>query len=52
MQLPDILDGWIKVLSVVGAAVAFAWGIVQFIAAQYSQLETRRIEATKPFLER
>jgi hypothetical protein len=52
MRLPDNLDGWIKALSLLGAVVAFSWGVVQFFAAQASQAETRRIEATKPFLER
>lgn len=46
------LDDWINVLSLLGAVVAFAWGIVQFIASERAQSETRRIEATKPFLER
>ena len=35
-----------------GAVVAFAWGVIQFVASQQAQEETRRIEATKPFLER
>jgi hypothetical protein len=52
MELPKNLEAWIQALSVVGAVIAFSWGIFQFIAAQNSQAETRRIEATKPFLER
>jgi hypothetical protein len=32
--------------------VAFSWGVFQFVASQKEQAETRRIEATKPFLER
>jgi hypothetical protein len=39
-------------LSMVGAAVVFGWGVVQFVATQNAQIETRRIEATMPFLER
>lgn len=52
MPFPPNLDAWIKTLSLVGAAVAFGWGVVQFVANQGAQAETRRIEATKPFLER
>ena len=52
MQLPPNLDTWIRALSVLGAVVAFGWGILQFISSQNAQAETRRIEATKPFLER
>lgn len=35
-----------------GAFVAFSWGIFQFSIGQRAQSEARRIEATKPFLER
>lgn len=52
MRLPENVDGWIRTLSLLGAVVAFAWGVFQFLAAQALQVETRRIEATKPFLER
>ena len=52
MKLPENIDAWIKTLSLLGAAIVFAWGVVQFFATQASQAETRRIEATKPFLER
>lgn len=52
MSLPLNLESWIKALSLLGAVVAFGWGIFQFIATQNAQAETRRIEATKPFLER
>jgi hypothetical protein len=51
MKLPENLDGWIKTLSTFGAALAFAWGVFQFITSQNAQAETRRIEATKPFLD-
>ncbi len=51
MELQKI-DQSIKALSLIGAVVTFAWGVYQFIAAQHGQSETRRIEATKPFLER
>jgi hypothetical protein len=46
------LESWIKVLTLVGAVVAFIWGAYQFLANQRSQAETRRIEATRPFLDR
>ena len=52
MQFPPNLDAWIKALSILGGVVAFGWGVIQFIASQNAQAETRRIEATKPFLER
>jgi hypothetical protein len=52
MQLPLSIDSWIKVLSIFGAVVAFGWGVIQFFASHSIQVETRRIEATKPFLER
>lgn len=51
MQSLD-LETLIKLLSVVGTAIAFAWGILQFSLTQRSQAQTRRIEATKPFLDR
>ena len=46
------LESWIKILTLVGAAVAFIWGAYQFLANQRSQAETRRIEATRPVLDR
>lgn len=52
MQLPQNLDALIKALSVLGAVSVFIWGVIQFIVSQHAQAETRRIEATKPFLER
>ncbi len=52
MQLPPNFEVWIKALSILGAVVAFSWGVFQFISGQNTQAETRRIEATKPFLER
>ncbi len=42
----------VKALSILGAAATFAWGVFQFTISQKQQVETRRIEATKPFLER
>ena len=46
------LEASVKILSILGAVIAFAWGVVQFTVTQKQQAETRRIEATKPFLER
>lgn len=51
MQTPT-LESWIKILTLAGAAVAFVWGGYQFVSNQRSQSETRRIEATRPFLDR
>ena len=42
----------LKILTLIGAVVTFAWGVFQYIETQRQQSETRRIEATKPFLER
>lgn len=52
MLPPPGLDSWIRALSLFGAVVAFGWGVYQFVATQSSQAETKRIEATRPFLER
>lgn len=52
MQLSQNHENWIKVLSVLGGVIAFCWGVIQFVATQNALTETRRIEATKPFLER
>lgn len=45
-------EAWTRLLTLLGAVIAFAWGVYQFSASQSSQAETRRIEATKPFLDR
>jgi len=45
-------EAWTRILTLAGAVVAFAWGVYQFSANQTSQAETRRIEATRPFLDR
>ena len=52
MQMPENLESWARVLSIGGAAVAFGWGMFQFFSTQHTQAETRRIEATRPFLDR
>ena len=46
------LDQAIKTLSIFGAVVTFAWGVFQYVENDKKQAETRRIEATKPFLDR
>lgn len=45
-------ESWVKLFSIVGAVVAFAWGVFQYVQNEQRQVESRRIEATKPFLER
>ncbi len=50
--MPTSLEAWIKILTLVGAVVAFIWGAYQFLTTQRGQAETRRIEATRPFLDR
>lgn len=52
MPAPGDLDQWLKTLSALGAVAVFAWGVVVFIMGQRTQAQTRRIEATRPFLER
>ena len=52
MRLPPNLDAWAKALSVLGAVIVFVWGVIQFVASYHAQAETRRVEATRPFLER
>jgi hypothetical protein len=46
------IDTWIKLITSLVATSTFAWGIYQFFLTQRGQAETRRIEATKPFLDR
>jgi len=46
------LETGVKVLSILGAVATFAWGMFQFVENNKVQSESRRIEATKPFLER
>jgi hypothetical protein len=52
MQLAAGLESWTIILTLVGGVIAFSWGVYQFISNQRSQAETRRIEATRPFLDR
>ena len=47
-----MFEAWTRILTLLGAVVAFAWGVYQFSINQKNQSETRRIEATKPFLDR
>lgn len=46
------VESWIKIFTLAGGVIAFVWGAHQFLANQRSQAETRRIEATRPFLDR
>jgi hypothetical protein len=56
-------DEWLKILALVGALASFAWGVYQWRVTSIQQLAqakgeadrlaaSRKIEATKPFLER
>lgn len=49
---PTSVETWVKILTLVGAVVAFFWGAYQFLSTQRNQADTRRIEATRPFLDR
>ncbi len=42
----------VKLLSILGAVVTFAWGVFQYVQNEQLQTENRRVEARKPFLER
>jgi len=46
------LESTLKILTTIGAVVAFCWGAYQFLLTQRGQAETRRVEATRPFLDR
>jgi hypothetical protein len=46
------LEVWLKVLTVLIGFATLGWGMYQFNANQRAQAETRRIEATQPFLDR
>ena len=46
------IETGIKLLSILGAVATFAWGVFQYVENNKKQSESRRIEATKPFLER
>ncbi|QYY33787.1 hypothetical protein K2O51_33625 (plasmid) [Cupriavidus pinatubonensis] len=52
MNPPKNMEALAKVLTMVGATAAFFLGVFQFLATQNAQGETRRIEATRPFLDR
>ena len=52
MEVLGALDDWIKVLTMLGAAIGFLWGVIQYFATQKALAGTREIEARKPFLER
>ena len=42
----------IRLLTILGAVVAFSWGVFKYFEDNKNLVESRRIEATKPFLER
>ncbi len=48
----ETVDIFIKILTLVVGLVTFSWGVIQFFINQKFQIETRRIEATKTFLDR
>jgi hypothetical protein len=45
-------ESWVKVLSLLGGVITFGYGVFQYIHNEQRQVESRRVEATKPFLER
>lgn len=46
------VDVWLKLLTAAGGFATIGWGLYQFNANQRIQAETRRIEATQPYLDR
>nr|WP_315185034.1 hypothetical protein [uncultured Albidiferax sp.] len=46
------LESALKILTAMGAVVVFCWGVYQFDQTQRGQAETRRVEATRPFLDK
>jgi hypothetical protein len=46
------IDEWIKLLGVGGAIATFSWGVWVWRAERQHTAETRRVEATRPFLDR
>jgi hypothetical protein len=63
MLLPSTFDEWFKLLGVVGVIASFLWGVWVWKDKSNNELaqqrleaqrlaDSRRIEATKPFLER
>jgi hypothetical protein len=46
------LDLGLKLLTPLLAVAAFVWGIYTYREAQHQQAETRRIEATRPYLDK
>lgn len=50
--IPSTFSEIVALLGVLGAVVSFAWGIFVWQGQAILTAETRRIEATKPFLER
>jgi len=46
------IDLGLKLLTPLLAVAAFVWGIYTYREAQFQQAETRRIEATRPYLDK
>jgi len=46
------IEAYSKIILAVIAVLGFIWGIYQYADANAKQSETRRVEATKPYLER
>lgn len=46
------LESTLQILTAIGAVIAFCWGAYQFLLTQRGQAETRRVEATRPFLDK
>lgn len=46
------IDKYLKIITIIGSAIVFIWGVIQFSITQAALAETRHIEARKPFLDR
>jgi hypothetical protein len=49
---PQQIETWVKILSMLGAIVMFVWGVYKYFQNEQQRVENRRVEATKPFLDR
>ncbi len=49
---PKAVESFSKIILAFVAVLGFLWGVFRYLDAQNKQAETRRIEATRPYLER
>ena len=49
---PKVAESYSRILVALIAVLGFLWGVFQYLDTRDKQAETRRIEATRPYLER